>query len=109
MGRPIVATRTGGAAELVADGETGLLFTPGDAGALARHLPWLERHPAERAALGRRARRRVEERFSLDRHPREIESLYRESVARGGASAGARGMSRALLKFGGGSGDDYAT
>src|SRR6185503_18295217 len=35
MGLPVVATRVGSVADLVADGETGLLVPPGDAGRLA--------------------------------------------------------------------------
>ena len=35
MGRPLVASRTGGTPELIVDGETGLIFPPGDAAALA--------------------------------------------------------------------------
>jgi glycosyltransferase involved in cell wall biosynthesis len=35
LGAPVVATRTGGIPEIVADGVTGLLAPPGDAGALA--------------------------------------------------------------------------
>lgn len=52
-GRPVVASRTGGLARIVADGETGLLVPPGDAGALAvRPLARALDDPAARARLG---------------------------------------------------------
>ena len=38
MGLVVVATPTGGTPEIVSDGETGLIFAPGDAAALARCL-----------------------------------------------------------------------
>lgn len=41
MGLVVVATPTGGTPEIVHDGETGLLFPPGDAGALAQRLATL--------------------------------------------------------------------
>jgi glycosyltransferase involved in cell wall biosynthesis len=78
--RPLVATRTGGTAELVIDGETGLLFEPGDAAALARLVSTLLADDALAARLGRAGRRRMEERFSLERHLAEVETLYRECL-----------------------------
>jgi len=81
MARPIVATATGGTAELVVDGETGLLFAPHDADALARHLARLAANADLRRALGAAGRRRVETRFTEARHLEEIESLYRSALA----------------------------
>jgi glycosyltransferase involved in cell wall biosynthesis len=39
-GLPVIASRTGAMAELVEDGETGLLFEPGSAEDLARKITW---------------------------------------------------------------------
>lgn len=52
-GRPAVATDVGGVAEIVRDGETGLLVRPGDVGALSAALV---RALAERDRLGAAAR-----------------------------------------------------
>ena len=54
MGRPLVATRTGGTPEIILDGETGLIFPPGDAQALTAHA---SRSCAIRSGDGRWARR----------------------------------------------------
>jgi glycosyltransferase involved in cell wall biosynthesis len=58
-GRPVVASRVGGLAEAVADGETGLLVPPGDAAALATALGRLVAEPALRERLGAAGRRRA--------------------------------------------------
>src|SRR5581483_8558189 len=47
--RPVVAFDHGGAAEIVADGETGRLVPPGDVRALAAAMIELLRDPASRA------------------------------------------------------------
>jgi len=84
LSRPVVASRTGGTPELVPDGEVGLLFTPGCAEELAERVLELLRNPSVAERFGRAGRRRMEERFSLERHLREIMDLYRGSVARPG-------------------------
>jgi phosphatidylinositol alpha 1,6-mannosyltransferase len=58
-GLPVVAPAAGGPLDLVDDGVTGFLVTPGDAGALARAVARLAADPGLRAALGRAARQRV--------------------------------------------------
>lgn len=78
MERPLVATRTGGTAELIIDGETGLLFEPGDAGALARLVTAVLTDEELARRLGRAGRQRVSERFSLARHLAEVRALYRQ-------------------------------
>jgi len=55
-GLPVVASRAGGNAELVADGESGLLVPPDDAPALGRAITALLDDAALRARLGARAR-----------------------------------------------------
>jgi glycosyltransferase involved in cell wall biosynthesis len=64
MGIPVVATTVGGIPELVAHGETGLLYAPGDVAALTGHLRRLLLDPALRARLGREARQRAQRRFT---------------------------------------------
>jgi glycosyltransferase involved in cell wall biosynthesis len=63
LGKPMVLTRIGGAAEQIQPGENGFLYEPGDIDALAAHLERLA-DPALRLAMGRCAASRVRERFS---------------------------------------------
>jgi glycosyltransferase involved in cell wall biosynthesis len=65
LGRPMVMSRTGGAAELIAHGEHGFLFDPGDIEAIARHLAALT-SASLRARLGAAAAGRVRERFTVE-------------------------------------------
>jgi len=58
-GLPVVVSSVRALGELVQDGESGLLFPPLDAGALADALAQLRDSPELRAKLGARARERV--------------------------------------------------
>ncbi len=58
-GLPVVAPAVGGPLDIVADGVTGYLVTPGDAEALAAAVARLVADPGSRAAQGRAARARM--------------------------------------------------
>ena len=64
LGKPVVLSDIGGAAELVVPGEHGFLFEPGDTQTLAMHLTTLT-SDSVRARLGAAAARRVRERFTV--------------------------------------------
>ena len=78
-GIPAVTTARGALAELVVDGETGLIV-PERAEVLADAWRGLLGEPDRRAQLGRAARRRAEAEFAPERLCREIEALYRETL-----------------------------
>jgi glycosyltransferase involved in cell wall biosynthesis len=80
VGRPIVATNTGGTPEIVDDAVTGLLFPPGDAAALADRVCRLLADPAERARMGEAGRARVAARFSVARHLDAMLDLYERAA-----------------------------
>jgi mannosyltransferase len=80
VGAALVASRAGAAELVVEDGVTGVLTPPGDADALVAALEPLMRDPARAAAMGVRARARVEERFSLDAEAERIAEVYRTLV-----------------------------
>jgi glycosyltransferase involved in cell wall biosynthesis len=80
-GRPVVATSVGGTAELVADGETGLLVPPRDPEALAAALERML-DPEARASLGAAGRKRVAERFSERAMTRRVLEIYDEVARR---------------------------
>ena len=73
---PVVATRVGSVDAIVADGLTGTLVPPGDAGALASRLAELLRDPSRRAIWGAAARRRAEEHFDRSQMVARYERLF---------------------------------
>ncbi len=83
VGCPIAAMDTGGTADIVVDGETGLLAANVDE--LARHVARLRTDTALGARLGRAARRRTEETFDTSVVVARIEALY-ERLRRPGAA-----------------------
>ena len=85
VGCPIAAVATGGTADIVVDGETGLLSR--STGELARHVARLCADAALRARLGDAARRRMERRFDTAVVVARFEALY-EALRRGARGAG---------------------
>ena len=82
MGRPVIATDHGGAAETVEDGVTGWRVPPGDADTLAAALDHaLGMTPAYRQALGERARASVCARYTTAAMQAATLDVYRELLA----------------------------
>jgi glycosyltransferase involved in cell wall biosynthesis len=76
---PVVAYPAGGLADVVADGETGLIEPEfGNVQGLASLLQRLWKSPAERIAMGVAARQRVINHFSDELMARRYVELYRE-------------------------------
>jgi glycosyltransferase involved in cell wall biosynthesis len=71
-----VASRWPGLAEVIAEGETGVLVAPGDPAGLARETRGLLDDPERRRRLGEAGRRRAAERFSAEAMVRRYEALY---------------------------------
>jgi len=69
---PVVASRIGGLPEIIADGETGLLFESGNIDQLARHLTLLLTDCELRNKMGRKAREHTISLFKRDRFVREF-------------------------------------
>jgi glycosyltransferase involved in cell wall biosynthesis len=81
-GLPVVATCAPGHVDVVDDGGTGVLVPPDDVAALAQAMGDLLDDPARRAVLGDAGRRRVEDRFGVERMTSETAALYRAVAAR---------------------------
>lgn len=79
-GAALVAARAGAAEIVVSDGVTGLLVPPGDVDALVAALEPLMRDPVAAIAMGKRARARVVEAFSLDAEADKIAAVYARLV-----------------------------
>jgi len=79
-GTPVIASRLGAMAEIVEDGKTGLLFTPGDAEDLAEKVEWAWNHPAEMAEMGKAARREYEEKYTAERNYQMLMEIYQKAI-----------------------------
>jgi sugar transferase (PEP-CTERM/EpsH1 system associated) len=86
-GVPVVATRVGGADELVVDGETGVLVTPGSLDALTGAIDGLVRDAGRREAMAAAGRRRALGTFGLSRMLQDYAALYRGLCGARGAGA----------------------
>jgi glycosyltransferase involved in cell wall biosynthesis len=80
-GLPVIASRLGAMAELVRNGETGLLFEPGNAQDLAVKLTWAKLHPEEMRVMGRNARAQFETEFSAEVNYRMLSNIYQSVIA----------------------------
>jgi glycosyltransferase involved in cell wall biosynthesis len=85
-GTPVVASRTGGLPEVVRDGETGFLVTPGDVDELHDRIDRLLRNRALARRMGREARAVVLGQFTWQRTAERCLAAYAE-LDRGCTSA----------------------
>ena len=80
---PAIVTTTGGMKELIDDGNTGYIVPVKDPEAMASRIEYLHQNPELRKAMGKAARRRLEEVFttekSVEGHIRFFEELLSES------------------------------
>jgi glycosyltransferase involved in cell wall biosynthesis len=79
-GVPVIGTRIGGVAEVVEDGKTGLLYSPGDLDALAERIKWAFEHPLEMERMGRAARTQYEKKYTAERNYELLMQIYEDAV-----------------------------
>jgi glycosyltransferase involved in cell wall biosynthesis len=89
-GKPVVATRLGGLAEVVDDGVTGVLVPPGDAGALAEAIEALANDTERRATMGAAGRERAQRLFTRAAHAHAIQAIYDELLTSAAAPLSGR-------------------
>jgi glycosyltransferase involved in cell wall biosynthesis len=77
VGTPVIASDTGGIREVIVDGETGFLFPPGDSSALEERIVRLLGDEELREKMGRVARKRFEDNFSMRQMPRQADFFER--------------------------------
>ena len=80
-GVPVIASRLGSLAEVVKDGETGLLFEPGNEADLAAKLQWAHRNPEALRVMGQAARRTYETHYTPDRNYEQLLQIYQSVLA----------------------------
>ena len=83
-GLPVVASRVAGIPEVVKDGVSGLLVTPGDAAELAVALNRIVHDDTLRVLLGQEARTFVRPRFGVDGYVASVSALYDRLLAEKG-------------------------
>jgi glycosyltransferase involved in cell wall biosynthesis len=76
MAKPIIATRIDGVIEQITDGENGLLVPPKDHEALTESILKLIQDKELSGRLGRLARKKVEQEFSVEKMVAETEKVY---------------------------------
>lgn len=80
-GLPVIASRIGAMAEMVEDGQTGLLFAHGDAEDLARKIRWALDHRERMSEMGERARAVYQQRYTAGTNYRQLSEIYRHVMA----------------------------
>ncbi len=75
VGKPVISTTVSGIPEAVADGVTGRLVEPADAGGLAGAMADLLDSHATRSQMGSAGRERIEDLFDVRRNARKLEQL----------------------------------
>ncbi len=80
---PVIATHTGGVAEIVVDGESGRLVSPGDSSSSADAVVELAGDAEARRRYAAAARSRLGDEFDIRRMVRGLEDLYDDVLARG--------------------------
>ncbi len=82
VGLPVIATRVGAVHEVVAEGASGLLVTPGDPTALAAAIREMCSQRDSWESMGRAGRAHVQEHYDIHQLLDRLETIY-ESVATG--------------------------
>lgn len=75
--KPVVAFNSGGASEIVVNGETGILVPNGEIDAMAQAVLSLIDDPVKRKNMGEAGRKRVVKLFSISRHVENVERVYK--------------------------------
>jgi len=93
VGRPVIASRVQGLADLVLDGDNGLLVEPGDSAALSRAISRLIEDPALAAKLASDGRTFVREGFSEEAYSARITTALMDALTGRIASVNRYGIS----------------
>ncbi|PXW46720.1 glycosyltransferase involved in cell wall biosynthesis [Erwinia sp. AG740] len=80
--KPVVGGRIGGIPEQIRDKVDGILFEPGNVQALAEILDYLALNPQQAKEMGRNARQRLSEKYSLNKHTAALLALYQEIISK---------------------------
>jgi glycosyltransferase involved in cell wall biosynthesis len=85
LGVPVVATRAGGTADLIRDGETGLLAPVGDHEQLASGIVRLFTETGLRDRISRAARDQIQSNYTVEQFVARTEDVYRRLTSKDGS------------------------
>ena len=81
-GLPVIASRLGAMADLIEEGVTGLLFTPGNAAELADKVAWAQTHPDSMRRMGLAARAEYERKYTSAANFAQLIAIYQQAITR---------------------------
>ena len=82
-GLPVLASRLGSMADIIKDGETGVLFKAGDSIDLASKARWLLENPQQTQQLGAKARLTFLEKYTSEQNYNELMAIYESAIRLG--------------------------
>ena len=89
LGRPVVTTSAGGSADVVVDGESGMLVPPRNPEALAAAIERVLTEDLLSERIARGAASRIQDCFSEEAMLVRLDTLYQRETAMAGVSTGA--------------------
>jgi glycosyltransferase involved in cell wall biosynthesis len=76
-GKPVLAPKHGSFLELLKDGQTGVVYDPGNEEDLCEKMEWVAANPSAMAEKGRAARELVASEYSSERHYEALNAIIR--------------------------------
>lgn len=80
-GVPVICSKMGAMQEIVADGLTGLHFSPGDYRDLAEKVEWAWNHPERMRQMGEAARHEYESKYTAEKNYPRLMEVYRRAIS----------------------------
>ncbi|MDD4914639.1 MAG: glycosyltransferase [Methylococcales bacterium] len=80
-GLPVLASRLGSMADIIQDGENGLLFNPGDVEDLRQKLEWMQTHSGQIRKMGQNAKLGYLANYTPEENYRQLLGIYAEAMA----------------------------
>ncbi|HTY45796.1 MAG TPA: lipopolysaccharide heptosyltransferase II [Patescibacteria group bacterium] len=80
-GVPVVATKVGGAVDIIDDGKTGLLVPPADPTGMAEAALRIFRDPASASRMAEAAHQKVKELYNIERMVKSTLDVYEDALA----------------------------
>lgn len=81
-GTPVLGSNLGGIPELIQDGDSGMLFEPGNFEQLSAQIRDLSKNPQKAIAMGRKGRQRIEVWHDQEKYYQKISTIYKDLVDR---------------------------